>query len=648
MMSTIPASQLVQVVPSVLNAGGDALVLSGLFLTQSDRVPFGQVLSFPNDGQSVARYFGADSEEAEIATVYFGGYNNSTRKPAAMLFTQYPSTALAAWLRGGDIAALTIPQLQAISGSLTVTVDGEVISAPSVDLSSATSYSAAAALIQTALADAVVTEATVTGAIAPATAAVTASISGSVMYVTDVTSGKLVTGALLTSGAAVGTVVTGQLSGDPGGVGTYAVSIAQTVDSTAVSATYGTLTVSAVSSGTLRVGQVLSGSGVSAGTQITELGTGEGLTGTYYVDLTQTVASTTITAETAAPDVSFDDVTGALVVTSGMTGAGSTIGFASGTIAADLLLTQATGAVLSQGAPAMTPGAFMTMIVDVTQNWATFTTLFDPDGGSGSVQRQAFAAWSNGQNDRWLYVAWDDSPVPTLSNDAASSLGRILKDQEVGGTCVVYDPENPVKLAAFVCGTAASIDFDATNGRITFAFRGQDGLVAGVTTATAAQNLIANGYDFYGAYATANQQFLEFQPGQMSGEFQWLDSYVNQIWLNNALQLALMNMLQQTNSVPYNQFGYDLISAACLDPINAALNFGAIRAGVTLSSAQAAEVNAAAGISISDTLSSLGWYLQVKDAAPITRQARQSPPINFWYMDGESVQQIVLASILIQ
>lgn len=647
-MSTIPASQLVQVVPSVLNAGGDALVLSGLFLTQSDRVPFGQVLSFPNDGQSVARYFGADSEEAEIATVYFGGYNNSTRKPAAMLFTQYPSTALAAWLRGGDIAALTIPQLQAISGSLTVTVDGEVISAPSVDLSSATSYSAAAALIQTALADAVVTEATVTGAIAPATAAVTASISGSVMYVTDVTSGKLVTGALLTSGAAVGTVVTGQLSGDPGGVGTYAVSIAQTVDSTAVSATYGTLTVSAVSSGTLRVGQVLSGSGVSAGTQITELGTGEGLTGTYYVDLTQTVASTTITAETAAPDVSFDDVTGALVVTSGMTGAGSTIGFASGTIAADLLLTQATGAVLSQGAPAMTPGAFMTMIVDVTQNWATFTTLFDPDGGSGSVQRQAFAAWSNGQNDRWLYVAWDDSPVPTLSNDAASSLGRILKDQEVGGTCVVYDPENPVKLAAFVCGTAASIDFDATNGRITFAFRGQDGLVAGVTTATAAQNLIANGYDFYGAYATANQQFLEFQPGQMSGEFQWLDSYVNQIWLNNALQLALMNMLQQTNSVPYNQFGYDLISAACLDPINAALNFGAIRAGVTLSSAQAAEVNAAAGISISDTLSSLGWYLQVKDAAPITRQARQSPPINFWYMDGESVQQIVLASILIQ
>ncbi|WP_367575649.1 DUF3383 family protein, partial [Serratia liquefaciens] len=69
------------------------------------------------------------------------------------------------------------------------------------------------------------------------------------------------------------------------------------------------------------------------------------------------------------------------------------------------------------------------------------------------------------------------------------------------------------RIDAFVCGAAASIDFEATNGRITFAFRGQGGLVAGVTTATVASNLIANGYNFYGAYATANQQFREFQNG---------------------------------------------------------------------------------------------------------------------------------------
>ncbi|MDR3373159.1 MAG: DUF2793 domain-containing protein [Ancalomicrobiaceae bacterium] len=56
-----------------------------------------------------------------------------------------------------------------------------------------------------------------------------------------------------------------------------------------------TLTVSAVASGTLQVGQVLSGSGVTAGTTITALGTGTGGTGTYTVSASQTVASTTIT-----------------------------------------------------------------------------------------------------------------------------------------------------------------------------------------------------------------------------------------------------------------------------------------------------------------------------------------------------------------
>ncbi|MFN7817797.1 MAG: hypothetical protein ACK5OQ_16330 [Burkholderiales bacterium] len=57
-----------------------------------------------------------------------------------------------------------------------------------------------------------------------------------------------------------------------------------------------TLTVSAVASGTLHVGQTLTGSGVTVGTTITALGTGTGGTGTYTVSATQTVTSTAISA----------------------------------------------------------------------------------------------------------------------------------------------------------------------------------------------------------------------------------------------------------------------------------------------------------------------------------------------------------------
>lgn len=56
-----------------------------------------------------------------------------------------------------------------------------------------------------------------------------------------------------------------------------------------------TLTVTAVASGTLAVGQPVSGAGVAAGTVITGLGTGTGGTGTYTVNNSQTVASEALT-----------------------------------------------------------------------------------------------------------------------------------------------------------------------------------------------------------------------------------------------------------------------------------------------------------------------------------------------------------------
>lgn len=55
-----------------------------------------------------------------------------------------------------------------------------------------------------------------------------------------------------------------------------------------------TLTVSAVTGGTIKVGQTISGTGIAAGTYITAKGTGTGGTGTYTVSASQTVSSTTI------------------------------------------------------------------------------------------------------------------------------------------------------------------------------------------------------------------------------------------------------------------------------------------------------------------------------------------------------------------
>lgn len=60
-----------------------------------------------------------------------------------------------------------------------------------------------------------------------------------------------------------------------------------------------TLTVTAVTSGVLRVNQTISGTGVTANTRITGIISGSGGIGSYTVDTSQTVASTTITASVA-------------------------------------------------------------------------------------------------------------------------------------------------------------------------------------------------------------------------------------------------------------------------------------------------------------------------------------------------------------
>jgi len=61
-----------------------------------------------------------------------------------------------------------------------------------------------------------------------------------------------------------------------------------------------TMTVTAITSGTYAIGQVLTGTGVTGGTTITGYGTGAGGTGTYTVSASQTVASTAITGTNTA------------------------------------------------------------------------------------------------------------------------------------------------------------------------------------------------------------------------------------------------------------------------------------------------------------------------------------------------------------
>jgi len=151
MTQAIPISQVVTVNPLVVGAGGNALSLNAIFLDQSLTVPVSSLLSFASV-DDVSTYFGSGSSQSLLASNYFLGFDTSTKKPDTLFFGGFAVTARAAWLRGQSLAGVTLAQIQAISGTLIVTIDGVVKTAAALNLSAASSFTNAAALITTALA----------------------------------------------------------------------------------------------------------------------------------------------------------------------------------------------------------------------------------------------------------------------------------------------------------------------------------------------------------------------------------------------------------------------------------------------------------------------------------------------------------------
>lgn len=579
---TVPASLFVATSPSVLSVGGADLVLNGMNLDSGTRVPIGTVGEFASQS-AVADYFGSGSTQDVAAGVYFGGWSGSLQKPANMLFTQYPVSAVAAYLRGGDISAVALATLQGYNGTLTIVIDGASYSG-SVNLSGATSLSNAASLIATALNTSPPTEASFTGSISTTT-----------------------------------------------------------------------LTVTAVGSGGLGVGSIIHGAGVTASTTITALGTGTGGTGTYTVNNSQTVGSEAMTA-TATVTCTYDSTSGAFLIGSGITGGSSSIAFpTTNALATNLLLTSATGAVLSQGAAAATPAAFMDDLVDTFQNWATFTHLFNPDN-SGFANREAFAQWANDQNGRFAYSSWDSDASPAATLPATGSFGYWLQQNIPNGTVLNWGATDASALqkAVFWMGATASIDFEQAGGRITYAGKSQSGLTADVTDETSFTNLagnpqsagsFGNGYNVYAAIATANANFQWYQRSTISGPFAWADGYVNAIWLTNTMQVALMSLFASANSIPFNQAGAGMIRTALMPTILQGLAFGAYAGGVALSGSQVASVNASAGFDIATPLQNQGWFVLVRPASASVRANRGPWQVVFYYLDTGSVQSISLSTV---
>ena len=128
----------------------------------------------------------------------------------------------------------------------------------------------------------------------------------------------------------------------------------------------------------------------------------------------------------------------------------------------------------------------MTNVLMYARDWVTFSTVWEPE----LDDKIALAQWCAGYDTRFAYVMWDTDNAAQVAGSTASAGYQIAKVLELDGTVPVF---NTPELAAWVMGTAASINFEETNGRLTFAFKQGEGLAVTCDNDENYDALIANG-----------------------------------------------------------------------------------------------------------------------------------------------------------
>ncbi|AAQ73350.1 gp04 [Burkholderia phage Bcep1] len=356
-------------------------------------------------------------------------------------------------------------------------------------------------------------------------------------------------------------------------------------------------------------------------------------------------AATLIEAAFTSPDfvVAYDALRNRFTVVTNTTGTAAAISAVTGTnnLADELGLSAAAGATLqAAGVAADTPASAMNRAVGLSRNWATFTTAWT----AVIADRLAFAAWNSGQAYKYMYVAPDLEAASIVTNNAAS-FGAQVFAAPYQGTLPLYGDQ---ATAGAVMGYAASINFQLRNGRTVLAFRQFNaGVPATAHDLPTANALRSNNYTYIGAYANAANNYTIAYDGKLSGKFLWVDTYLDQIYLNAELQRAEFEAMLAYNSLPYNEDGYTANYRAGVDVIDAAVTSGIIRAGVTLTNSQLQQIDAVAGVAGAGALvQTRGWYFLIGNPANPgqARQNRTSPACTLWYSDGGSIQELTIGS----
>lgn len=201
----------------------------------------------------------------------------------------------------------------------------------------------------------------------------------------------------------------------------------------------------------------------------------------------------------------------------------------------------------------------------------------------------SIAQWNSTQNVTYIYC------VPVLNQTLAIAYTNVLSG--FSGTQVTLAPLTTEYPEQFPMMILAATNYDQPNSVQNYMFQ-QSNLTPSVSDDTNANFYDGIKVNYYGQTQTAGVLLAFYQRGVMMGPTstpQFLNIYANEMWLKDAMQAALMNLLITQNRVPANEQGKSQILAVFQSIIEEATNNGTISANKTLTSSQKSFITSTTG-----------------------------------------------------
>lgn len=323
-------------------------------------------------------------------------------------------------------------------------------------------------------------------------------------------------------------------------------------------------------------------------------------------------------------------------------GAASTLGYFSSTttnLATILQMTQATNAVLSQGADAMT----------VTQNLTSLQGGFTDQFGLYFVDNLnsmltdtlnlELAQWVSDQGDKYWSNVWSNEVALESLTDTTSIW--YLVNQAGINNCSIFDEaiyNNSDRVSAAV-GIIASVDLTQSNSAITLAWKQQTGLLPSVTNTNIARILDQKGINYYGKVALTGSALTQnfFYPGAISGKWVFVDNLVGAVWIAFQCQFEVVAVFLGVGEVPIDPDGQGQVRTALNTALEGSKANGIVVTGLTFDNATAIEIKTTFGI---DSIELTNNGYAILNTLPIAglRKLRVSSPWYVLYTKGSAYQ----------